>query len=106
MRTLLTGQAIRDVTAATNLTSLLTNPSGFTQLFAALDRLFAHLVQIGPPDLAPSLQTTGVWKSMSSIDPLSPDAESRAGKLIQGTRRCGRSGLDRQLRQGHLRPTG
>jgi len=82
--TLLTGQAIRDVTRSNvNLTSLLTNPSGFTQLFAALDRLFSHLVQIGPPDLAPSLQTMqGLWKSMSSIDPRSPDAESRAGKLI------------------------
>ena len=82
--TLLTGQALRDVTQSNvNLTSLLTNPSGFTQLFASLDRLFAHLVQIGPPELSGPLQTMqGVWGSMSKVDPRAVDAEARASALI------------------------
>jgi hypothetical protein len=82
--TLLTGQALRDVTQSNvNLTSLLTNPSGFTQLFASLDRLFGHLVQIGPPELSEPLRTMqGVWTRLSEVDPRAIDAEARAGALI------------------------
>jgi hypothetical protein len=82
--TLLTGKALADVTGAdVNLTSLLTNPSGFTQLFTSLDKLFAHMVTIGAPEVQPSLQTMqGVWKGLSTIDPRAPDAEARSGALI------------------------
>lgn len=81
---LLTGRALQDLlTANVNLTSLLTNPAGFSQLFASLDRLFAHMSAIGPPELAGPLQTMqGVWRSMSGIDPRSPDAETRSKKLL------------------------
>ena len=82
--TLLTGQAVKDVTQSNvNLTSLLTNPAGFSQLFAALDRLFAHLVQIGPAELTAPLQTMqGVWSAMSEIEPNAVDAEARASALV------------------------
>ncbi len=82
--TLLTGQALKDIaTSNVNLTSLLTNPSGFTQLFSALDRLFAHLVQIGPAELSSSLQEMqSVWTAMAAMDPRAPDAETKAGALI------------------------
>lgn len=82
--TLLTGQAIKDVTQSNvNLTSLLTNPTGFSQLFASLDRLFAHMVQIGPPELTASLQTMqGVWTEMAKIEPNAVDAETRASALV------------------------
>lgn len=82
--TLLTGQALKDIaTSNVNLTSLLTNPSGFTQLFSALDRLFAHLVQIGPAELTESLKAMqGVWTAMAGIDPRGADAETKAGALI------------------------
>jgi hypothetical protein len=81
---LLTGKALADVTGADiNLTSLLTNPSGFTQLFTSLDKLFAHMVNIGPAAVQPSLQTMqGVWKGLATIDPRAPDAETRSGALI------------------------
>jgi len=81
---LLTGQALADVTGADiNLTSLLTNPSGFTQLFTSLDKLFAHMVAIGPAEVQPSLQTMqGVWKGLATIDPRAPDAETRSAALI------------------------
>lgn len=82
--TLLTGEALRDVTGSDiNLTSLLSNPSGFTQLFSSLDKLFAHMVTIGPAEMQPSLTTMqGVWKSMATIDPRALDAESRSAALI------------------------
>ncbi len=82
--TLLTGQALKDIaTSNVNLTSLLTNPSGFTQLFSALDRLFVHLVQIGPAELTPSLQAMqSVWTAMAGMDPRASDAETKAGALI------------------------
>ena len=81
---LLTGQALADVTGAdVNLTSLLTNPSGFTQLFTSLDKLFAHMITIGAPEVQPSLQTMqGVWKGLATIDPRAPDAEARSAALI------------------------
>ena len=81
---MLTGQALKDIaTSNVNLTSLLTNPSGFTQLFSALDRLFAHLVQIGPAELSSSLQEMqSVWTAMAAMDPRAPDAETKAGALI------------------------
>lgn len=81
---LLTGQALRDVTGSDiNLTSLLSNPSGFTQLFASLDKLFAHMVVIGPAEVQPSLVTMqGVWKGMATIDPRAPDAQTRSSALI------------------------
>ena len=81
---LLTGEALSDVTGAdVNLTSLLSNPSGFTQLFASLDKLFSHMVTIGPAEVQPSLQTMqGVWKGMATIDPRAPDAETRSAALI------------------------
>lgn len=81
---LLTGQALADVTGADiNLTSLVSNPSGFTQLFTSLDKLFAHMVTIGPPEVQLSLQVMqGVWKGMAGVDPRQPDAETRSATLI------------------------
>jgi hypothetical protein len=82
--TLLTGQAMADVTGADiNLTSLVSNPAGFAQLFAALDKLFGHMVAIAPAELSTPLGSMqGVWKQMSTIDPRAADAEARAGALI------------------------
>ena len=89
--TLLTGEALRDVTGSDiNLTSLLSNPSGFTQLFSSLDKLFAHMVVIGPAEVQPSLTTMqGVWKSMATIDhgPWTPRPGARPSSP---TRRCNR----------------
>jgi hypothetical protein len=82
--TLLTGQALSDVSRSNvNLTSLLSNPTGFTQLFTSLDKLFAHMVTIAPTQVQPDLQTMqGVWKGMSTIDTRSSNAETQAGALI------------------------
>ncbi len=82
---LLSGQAVAEIIGAdVNLTSLMTNPSGFTQLLASLDRLFAHMVTIGPPELVGSLRTVqGVWRSLASIDPRAPDAETRSAAILE-----------------------
>jgi hypothetical protein len=81
---LLTGEALADVTGANlDLTSLTSDPAGFTQLFTALDRLFAHMVTIGPPETQPALRTMqGVWAGVAAVDPAAPDAAARAGALI------------------------
>lgn len=81
---LLTGEALADVTGANlDLTSLTSDPAGFTQLFTALDRLFGHMVTIGPPEAQPSLRTMQeVWAGIASVDPAAPDAAARAGALI------------------------
>lgn len=82
--TLLTGDAMADVTGAdVNLTSIVSNPSGFSQLFSALDRLFGHMVQIGPPELTPSLQRLNeVWKGLAQVDPTGADAQAKLDTLM------------------------
>ena len=84
--TLLTGSAMRDIAAADiNLAGLASNPSGMSQLFAALDKLFGHMVTIGPPELTGPLGTLqGVWGGMADIDIRAADAESRAAELLAG----------------------
>ncbi len=81
---LLTGEAYQAISGAdVNLTSLLSNPSGFAQLFTSLDRLFAHLVTIAPTEVQPSLKTMqDMWKQMATFDPRTPDAETKLKRLI------------------------
>ena len=82
--TLLTGQALSNVTGADiNLSSLLSDPTGFTQLFGALQRTYTHLVDIAPADLDPSLQVLqGLWGSLATVDPRSAEAESVVARAI------------------------
>lgn len=82
--TLLTGDAMADITGADiNLTSLVSNPAGFSQLFASLDKLFGHMITIGPAELRPPLGTMkSVWSGLSGIDLRAADAESKAGVLV------------------------
>jgi len=75
--------ALATTSADINLTSLISNPAGFTQLFASLDKLFGHMVAIATPELAQPLGSMQrVWNQMATIDPRAADAESRAGALI------------------------
>ncbi len=82
--TLLTGQALSNVTGADiNLSSLLSDPSGFTQLFGALQRTYAHLVDIAPPELDPPLTVLqGLWGSLAVVDPRSAEAESVVSRAV------------------------
>ena len=82
--TLLTGQALSNVTGADiNLSSLLSDPTGFTQLFGALQRTYTHLVDIAPPDLDPSLTVLqGLWGSLATVDPRSAEAESVVARAV------------------------
>ncbi len=84
--TLLTGQAMADIAAADiNLAGLASNPSGFSALFAALDKLFGHMLSIGPPELEAPLSTLqGVWGGLADIDIRASDAEGRAAALLAG----------------------
>jgi len=84
--TLLTGQAMADIAAADiNLAGLASNPAGFSALFAALDKLFGHMLTIGPPELEKPLSTLqSVWGGLADIDIRSSDAEARAAALLAG----------------------
>ncbi|MFZ4519960.1 MAG: hypothetical protein ACOYOP_16335, partial [Microthrixaceae bacterium] len=78
--TLLTGRALADVTGADlDLQALLQDPQGFTDLFAALDRLFGHMVTIAPASVQGDLSTMqSVWKGVATLDPRGADAAQRA----------------------------
>jgi hypothetical protein len=82
--TLLTGQAMADVTGADiDLTSLLSNPTGFSQLFSALDKVFGHMAQIAPAELIqPISEMQSVWATLSTLNVATPDAEAQASALI------------------------
>lgn len=81
---LLTGEAMADITGSDiNLTSLMTNPAGFTQLFAALEKVFGHMIIVAADDLKPALsQMQTVWTGMSQIDPRAADADAQASALV------------------------
>ncbi len=85
---LLTGRALADVTGADlDLQALLADPQGFTDLFAALDRLFGHMVTIAPADVQGDLSTLqSVWRGVATLDPRGADAAQRAGALIGDVR--------------------
>ena len=82
--TLLTGQALSNVTGADiNLSSLLSDPTGFSQLFGALQRTYVHLVDIAPAEIDPSLTVLqGLWGSLATVDPRSAEAESVVARAI------------------------
>jgi hypothetical protein len=84
--TLLTGQAMADIAAADiNLAGLASNPSGFSALFAALDKLFGHMLTIGPPEVEQPLSTLqAVWGGLADIDIRATDAEGTAAALLAG----------------------
>ncbi|MGI9579487.1 MAG: hypothetical protein ACR2OH_14910, partial [Microthrixaceae bacterium] len=81
--TLLTGEAADLTSADINLASLAANPSAFSQLFASLENVFGHMIDIAPDDAKPPLSTLqGVWAGMSSIDVRAADAEATASRLL------------------------
>ena len=82
--TLLTGQALSNVTGADiNLSSLLSDPTGFSQLFGALQRTYTHLVDIAPADLDPPLTVLqGLWASLATVDVRSAEAESVVARAV------------------------
>ncbi len=84
--TLLTGNAMADIASADiNLAGLASNPAGFSQLFAALNRLFGHMLTIAPSELTEPLTTLqGVWGGLADINIRASDAESRAASLLAG----------------------
>lgn len=70
------------VSARIDPAGLVTNPSGLTRLVTAIDATFRHLVEISPPEIAPSMQTVNdVWTRLASIGPAA-DAEARTEQVL------------------------
>lgn len=63
--------------------ALVTTPSGVAQVLVELDSFFAHLVQISPPAVRPSMAVVQkVWKDLSAIEPDALDREERTRVIL------------------------
>ena len=59
------------------------NPVGSRQLFAGLQRTYAHLADIAPADLDPPLAVLGdLWTSLARTDPSSETARATVVNAI------------------------
>lgn len=111
--TILTGESFAPfLDGKIDTTNLVTSPSGVTQLYVAVNSIFAHVVEISPPDVQPSTTILqDVWTRVSSISSSAPDyqaqvdaiaAEPQVAAAYQalGTWAAGNCGSDVLLSQG------
>lgn len=67
---ILTSKTIKSVLSGqADLSAMVTTPSGIAQVLVALDSFFAHLVDIAPAPIRPSMAVIqSTWKDLSRID--------------------------------------
>lgn len=82
---ILTSSAVGDVLGGeAELSSLATTPAGIAQLIVDVDRFFAHIVDVAPADIAPSmavLQRT--WREVAEIGVDVGDREQRTRAILE-----------------------
>ncbi|MGB6057820.1 MAG: hypothetical protein WBF71_06110 [Microthrixaceae bacterium] len=80
----LTGNALKPFLSGDfDATSLVTSPSGVSQLLVAVDSLFTHLVDIAPDEIKPAMDTIrSTWKRVAAIDPGATDREARTDAIL------------------------
>lgn len=80
---ILTGAAFEDLIAQrVDPAGLVTNPAGLTRLISAVDATFRHMVDIAPPEIAPSMQVlTDVWTRLAALGPVD-DVEGRVNGIL------------------------
>lgn len=61
------------------ISGLATTPSGIAQLLVAIDRFFGHVVEVSPPDLAPS--TTVIQNTWRQVAEIAGDAGDRDRRI-------------------------
>jgi len=83
---ILSGEAVEPfLNGEVDTTTLVTSPSGLNQLLAVLNSLFAHIVEISPPDIQPSTAVLeDVWVQVGAISTVAPDYQAQVD-AITGT---------------------
>lgn len=80
----LTGEAFATLLSGDfDVASLVTSPSGITQLLTLVDSTFAQLVAISPPAVRPAMQTIQeVWARVASLNTGAADAQERTAEIL------------------------
>lgn len=83
--TILTSSTVSDVLEGeAELSNLATTPAGIAQLLVDVDRFFAHIVDVSPPDIAPSTAVVQrTWRSVAEIGPDVDDREQRTRAILE-----------------------
>jgi len=81
---ILTGDAFEPfLTGEVDTTNLVTSPSGLTQLLAAIDAIFTHVVEISPADVQPATATIqDTWVRVASISSAAPDYQAQVDAIM------------------------
>lgn len=81
--TILTGDALTPfLDGKADTTNLVTSPSGVTQLYVAVNSIFARIVEISPPEIQPStVILQDVWTRVSSVSPGAPDYQDQVDAI-------------------------
>jgi hypothetical protein len=80
----LTGEAFATLLSEdVDVASLVTSPSGVTQLLTLVDATFAQLVVIAPPAVRPAMTTIQeVWTRVASLNTGAADAQERTAEIL------------------------
>lgn len=81
---IITGDAFQPfLTGDIDTTNLVTSPSGVTQLFVAIDSIFAHIVTISPPEIQPSAAVLqDVWTRVAALASASTDNQAQVDAIL------------------------
>jgi hypothetical protein len=81
---IVTGDAFEPfLTGEVDTTNLVTSPSGLTQLLAAIDAIFAHVVEISPAEVQPATATIqDTWLRVASISSAAPDYQAQVDAIM------------------------
>jgi hypothetical protein len=81
---ILTGDAFEPfLSGEVDTTNLVTSPSGLTQLLAAIDAIFTHVVEISPAEVQPATATIqDTWVRVASISSAAPDYQAQVDAIM------------------------
>jgi hypothetical protein len=81
---IVTGDAFEPfLTGEVDTTNLVTSPSGLTQLLAAIDAIFAHVVEISSAEVQPATATIqDTWLRVASISSAAPDYQAQVDAIM------------------------
>ena len=81
--TILTGDSFAPfLEGKADTTNLVTSPSGVTQLYVAVNSIFARIVEISPAEIQPAtVILQDVWTRVSSISPGAPDYQDQVDAI-------------------------
>lgn len=83
--TVVTSSVVKDVLQGdVDLSGLATTPSGIAQMLVSVDRFFEHVVDVSPPELAPSTELIQrTWRQVAEIGGDASDREERVRAIVE-----------------------